>query len=168
MRALGERNCGGCRYWSEMIGRAGGGTTNTRGDTEALCLAPSGVAKGTYTTAADYCGEFAKNTHGAVDHPENGEEAMFLYETESKTTYPNGKPRFAKDGTMLDEHGNRSSMTSPTRREPNQLRAVEPPTEVAVALATNPSNVRAYTATTAEAAMIAAVIYQLPKPEEKK
>lgn len=50
-----------------------------------------------------------------------------------------------------------------TLPEPEQLRAVEPPTEVAIALATTPGNV--YTATATEAARIASVVYQLPNRE---
>lgn len=55
--------CGGCRYWSEMIARAGGGTTNPRGDTEALCLG-SGQHSGEYTTAGMTCGAFKAGPPG--------------------------------------------------------------------------------------------------------
>jgi len=109
MRTLGEHTCGGCRYWSEMIARAGSGTDNPRGETEALCLSASGPKASKYTVADFTCSSFAKNSHGAVDDPPNyGEESRAAYAADSATTYPNGKPMFAPDGTMLDENGNRS------------------------------------------------------------
>lgn len=104
----GERVCDGCRYWSEMIARAGGGTDNPRGDTEALCLA-DGPFKGKYTTAEMTCSAFARNTSGAVDEPPDyGETARDAYAREAAMRYFNGQPMFAVDGTLLDERGNRS------------------------------------------------------------
>ena len=89
----GERNCDGCRYWSDMIARAGGGTTNPRGDTEALCLAKSGHYAGRYTTAEMACDAFARDTAGKVDGPPNyGEEACEVYAAEARARYPNGTP----------------------------------------------------------------------------
>jgi hypothetical protein len=103
-----DRNCSGCRYWSEMLAQAGGGTINPRGDVEAMCLS-DGPRKGKYTTAETTCDAYAKNSHGAVDDPPNyGEESRAAYEREAATKYPNGKPMFAPDGTMLDDKGNRS------------------------------------------------------------
>jgi hypothetical protein len=63
------KKCGGCRYWSEMIARAGAGTTNRAGDTEALCLA-SGPHAGRYTTKHMTCNAFAEGL--AVDDPSAG------------------------------------------------------------------------------------------------
>lgn len=101
-RALG-RNCGGCRYWSEMIARAIGGA-----DVEAYCLGPGSPYRGHYTKGRQTCEAFAKNSHGAVDDPHRGPDAVAEYEREANTIYPNGNPVFSKDGTMLDERGNRS------------------------------------------------------------
>lgn len=50
--------CQKCRYWSEMIARAGGGTTNPTGAVEALCLSASGPKAGKYTTSAMTCSSF--------------------------------------------------------------------------------------------------------------
>ncbi len=109
MRTLGERTCGGCRYWSEMIARAGSGTDNPRGDTEALCLAASGPYAGKYTTMAKTCDSFAKNTVGAIDDPPNyGEETRAEYAKQAAATYPNGAPMYSRDGMLLDHLGNRS------------------------------------------------------------
>ena len=105
----GERNCDGCRYWSDMIARAGGGTTNPRGDIEALCLAAGGPNASKYTTAEMTCSAFARDTAGKTDAPPNfGEESRPAYEREAAAKYPSGKPMFAPDGTLLDERGNRS------------------------------------------------------------
>lgn len=103
MRAPG-RNCGGCRYWSEMIAQSVGGA-----DVEAMCLAPDGKLQGQYTIASQTCEDFAKNTAGAVDDPPDyGEAARAEYERQAKSVYPGGQPMYAKDGTMLDELGRRS------------------------------------------------------------
>jgi hypothetical protein len=92
-----------------MIARAGGGTTNPFGDTEALCLA-AGPNSGKYTTAGWTCTAFARDTAGKTDSPPNyGEESRAIYEREAAAKHPNGKPMFALDGTMLDENGNRST-----------------------------------------------------------
>lgn len=105
----GERNCDGCRFWSDMIARAGGGTTNPRGDTEALCLAKGGPNFGRYTTQDMVCTAFARDTAGKVDSPPNyGEEARMAYEAEANARHANGKPKYAPDGTMLDCRGERS------------------------------------------------------------
>lgn len=105
MRTLGSRTCGGCRYWSEMIAQAIGGR-----DVEAMCLAPEGSpCKGKYMVSSQTCTAFAKNTAGAVDDPPNyGEESCAEYEAQAAMRHPNGTPVFAKDGTMLDDKGNRS------------------------------------------------------------
>jgi len=102
MRGPG-RDCGGCRYWSEMVAMVEGS------ETKALCLAPSGVANGTYTVAGDHCGAFAKNTLGAVDDPPDyGEAVRAAYAAQAEEKHPNGAPKWAPDGTLLDDKGNRS------------------------------------------------------------
>jgi len=107
-RYAGDQVCEGCRYWSEMIARAGGGTDNPRGDTEALCLGDGPHAK-KYTTAEQTCPAFARNTHGAVDEPPDyGETARAEYAADAASRHPNGSPVFAPDGTLLDDKGNRS------------------------------------------------------------
>ncbi len=69
-RTFGEtRDCQGCRYWSEMLARAGGGTDNPRGDVEAYCLNADGPESGNYKVATDTCGGWASGHHGAVDDP---------------------------------------------------------------------------------------------------
>lgn len=99
-----ERNCSGCRYWSEMIAQSIGGR-----DVEALCLIQGGPASGKYMVGTQTCPEWAKNSHGAVDDPPNyGEATLAAYAEDAARRHPNGKPVFAKDGTMLDENGNRS------------------------------------------------------------
>ena len=104
-----DQNCSGCRYWSEMIARAGGGTDNPSGDTEALCLAPTGPFSGKYTVGSITCDSFASNKYGAVDEPPDyGETARAVYAGQAAQRYPNGAPVFAPDGTFLDESGNRS------------------------------------------------------------
>lgn len=107
MRTPGSRDCGGCRYWSEMIAQAGGGTRNPHGDLEAMCLAPSGVAANTYTRASDHCGSFAKNTLGAVDEP-GQPDVTERYAQQANMKHANGAPLYAPDGTLLDDKGNRS------------------------------------------------------------
>lgn len=105
----GERNCDGCRYWSDMIARAGGGTTNSFGDTEALCLAAAGPHSGKYTTESWTCTAFARDTAGKTDSPPSyGEAARAFYEHQATMKWANGMPMFAPDGTMLNEKGNRS------------------------------------------------------------
>lgn len=109
MAWAGERNCDGCRYWSDMIARAGGGTTNPFGDVEALCLAAAGPHAGKYTTAEWTCTAFARDSAGKTDSPPNyGEETRAAYEAEASARHKNGKPMYAPDGTMLDCKGNRS------------------------------------------------------------
>lgn len=72
------KTCNTCRYWSELISRAGGGTDNAAGDTEALCLG-AGPNNGQYTTAQKTCPAWAINSHGAVDDPNAAD-----YPTETK------------------------------------------------------------------------------------
>lgn len=99
-----ERNCSGCRYWSEMLACAQGG-----GSVEAMCLAPSGAHAGTYVFGNDQCGSFAKNTLGAVDDPPDyGESVRAAYAAQAEQRHPNGAPMWAPDGTLLDDRGNRS------------------------------------------------------------
>ncbi len=99
-----ERNCSGCRYWSEMLAQVQGG-----GSVEAMCLAASGVYAGTYVFGNDSCGSYAKNTAGAVDDPPDySEAARAAYEGQAAMKHDNGAAMFAPDGTLLDEKGNRS------------------------------------------------------------
>jgi hypothetical protein len=99
-----DRNCSGCRYWSEMIAQSIGGHA-----VEAMCLAPSGPAQGKYMVGSQTCTSFAKNTAGAVDDPPDyGEDARHLYHQQALAKHPNGAPMYAPDGTMLDDRGNRS------------------------------------------------------------
>lgn len=44
-----------CRYWSERIARAGGGTTNPTGAIEALCLNRESPHFSAYTTKRMGC-----------------------------------------------------------------------------------------------------------------
>ena len=105
----GERNCDGCRYWSDMIARAGGATTNPRGDTEALCLSKDGPHAKQYTTADQTCASFARDTYGKVDSPPDyGEHARLHYAAQAELKHGNGAPMFSPDGTLLDGSGNRS------------------------------------------------------------
>jgi hypothetical protein len=99
---IGDRNCAGCRYWSEMIAKSEGNGV------VALCLG-EGPEKGKYKRGAATCTGFARNTCGAVDDPPDyGEEVRALYAEQAALKHPNGKPMFAPDGTMLDDNGNRS------------------------------------------------------------
>lgn len=52
-----SKRCGVCRYWSEMIARAGAGTSNPGGAIEAMCTG-SGPNMGLYTTSKDSCHAF--------------------------------------------------------------------------------------------------------------
>lgn len=73
-----------------------------------MCLG-SGIMKGRYTTSRQACDAYARNNCGAVDEPPNyGEEARARYEEQAQMKYPNGAPKFAPDGTLLDDKGNRS------------------------------------------------------------
>lgn len=69
MSRTNQRDCSGCRYWSEMLARAGAGTDNPRGDLEAMCFAAAGPFAGRYTTGTETCGYFKANVDGAVDDP---------------------------------------------------------------------------------------------------
>ena len=101
---IGERNCAGCRYWSEMIAQSIGGR-----DVEAMCLNSEGPCSGKYMVGSQTCAKFARNTHGAVDDPPDyGEEVRAAYAEQAAMRHPNGAPKYAPDGTMLDEKGNRS------------------------------------------------------------
>jgi hypothetical protein len=97
-----DRNCSGCRYWSEMIAKVH--------DTAlmAMCLG-EGRLKGKYTTEEQVCEAYAKNSHGAVDDPPDyGEAARASYAAEAEMKYDNGRPKFAPDGTMMNDQGTRS------------------------------------------------------------
>jgi hypothetical protein len=86
-----------------MVARAIGG----RG-VEALCLG-TGEHAGKYTAAHQTCAAFAYDTAGRVDDPPNyGEETRAVYAAQAAERHPNGAPKYAPDGTMLDAKGNRS------------------------------------------------------------
>ena len=76
-RTFGEtRNCGGCRFWSEMIARS------IDGPIEAMCLG-EGPRKGKYTTERQTCDGWKSGHLGAVDEPPNyGEFVRAAYEAE--------------------------------------------------------------------------------------
>lgn len=102
MRTPGTRDCGGCRYWSEMIAMVQDGVL------VAMCLG-TGPYGSRYTNATTTCDAFAKNTAGAVDDPPAyGEESRAEYARQAAATHANGKPKYAPDGTLLDDKGNRS------------------------------------------------------------
>ncbi len=50
--------CESCRFWSDMIARAGACTTNPRGDVEALCLNPTSRNYSEYTVESAACDVF--------------------------------------------------------------------------------------------------------------
>lgn len=101
---IGERNCGGCRYWSEMIAQSIGGRS-----VEALCLNSAGPCSGKYVVETQTCDGFARNTFGAVDDPPDyGEEVRAAYAEQAALKHSNGKPKYAPDGTMLNDDGTRS------------------------------------------------------------
>lgn len=78
------------------------------GEVVAMCLGP-GALKQRYTTTRQTCDGFAKNSHGAVDEPPNyGEAARAAYDRQAAMKHPNGSHVFARDGTILDDNGNRS------------------------------------------------------------
>ena len=102
MRTPGTRDCGGCRYWSEMLAMVQDGALT------AMCLG-TGPHGSRYTNETTTCEAFAKNTAGAVDEPPAyGEESRAEYQRQSEMRHPNGAPKYAPDGTMLDDKGNRS------------------------------------------------------------
>lgn len=85
-----------------MIAQVEGGTLT------ALCLSTGPLAH-RYTTTRQTCEAFAHNSVGAVDDPPNyGEETRAEYERQAQMKHPNGAPMYAADGTLLDQHGNRS------------------------------------------------------------
>jgi hypothetical protein len=70
-------DCAGCRFWSEMMGRAYGG-----GPVEALCLG-SGKYASKYTTERTTCDAWKSGHLGAVDDPlDYGETTRAAYARE--------------------------------------------------------------------------------------
>ncbi len=95
-----NRDCSGCRYWSEMVACVDDLTL------KALCLAPTGKFKGKYVAERTICDSFAMNTCGAVDDPlDYGAAVRNSYDAQARAKHPNGTPMFAPDGTMLDDKG---------------------------------------------------------------
>lgn len=80
-RTMGQtKDCGGCRYWSEMVARSIGG-----GPVEALCLCDGGPLQGKYTTERRTCSAWASGHLGAWDDPPNyGEETRAAYAREEE------------------------------------------------------------------------------------
>ncbi len=77
-RTYGQtRNCGGCRFWSEMVARFHGVAI------EAMCLSPEGPRSSQYTTERATCSAWKIGHLGAVDDPPNyGEETRAAYAAE--------------------------------------------------------------------------------------
>jgi hypothetical protein len=74
-----ERNCGGCRYWSEMIAMA-----DERG-VQAMCLSAISPQAGKYTTKRTTCKDWKSGHLGAVDDPPDyGEETRAAYAAEEE------------------------------------------------------------------------------------
>lgn len=74
-----SKNCGGCRFWSEMI--AGSNSDNSA--VEAMCLAPEGPYADKYTTERMTCPSWKHGEYGAIDSPPNyGEEVQKMYAAE--------------------------------------------------------------------------------------
>ena len=87
MRTYGaSKNCGGCRYWSEMLAMCDGG-----GPVKAMCLADGGPLSGKYVTAQRSCTAWKSGHYGAVDDPPNyGAEVRPLYEAEERGAVARG------------------------------------------------------------------------------
>lgn len=59
-----NKNCGGCRYWSELLAQAVGG-----GPLEAYCLAEDGPDGGKYTQERHHCDAYEDAFGCAIDTP---------------------------------------------------------------------------------------------------
>lgn len=65
-RTYGEtRDCKGCRYWSEMVAKAGGEHLTV----VALCLSRDSDRKGTYQPGSARCTAWSSGHLGAIDEP---------------------------------------------------------------------------------------------------
>lgn len=72
-----NRDCSGCRYWSEMVAMA------DEDGLKALCLNAASPKNGNYTTERMTCPEWKPNTLGAVDDPPDyGASVRAAYERE--------------------------------------------------------------------------------------
>jgi hypothetical protein len=71
--------CETCRWWSERCAQALGA-----GPIEALCLAQDGPKSMNYTRANDTCPAWRINSHGAIDDPYCGEDAVARYAQEDE------------------------------------------------------------------------------------
>lgn len=80
-RTYGEtKNCKGCRYWSEMLAQAVGGS-----GVQAMCLSDGGALAGKYTSGHMTCDAWKPGHLGAVDDPPNyGEETRAAYAEEER------------------------------------------------------------------------------------
>jgi len=70
----GTQNCGGCRYWSELLAMA------DETGVKAMCLSSDSRFARTYTTRRQVCAQWAEGSLGAVDDPDWGD--MVPYENE--------------------------------------------------------------------------------------
>lgn len=94
-----ERNCSGCRFWSEMVAQAG------PNGMEALCLG-EGSSAGKYVTLRHSCEAWKLNSFGSVDEPPDcGEIVRESYRATEGMRWSNGAPLCAPDGTGLDRDG---------------------------------------------------------------
>jgi hypothetical protein len=64
------------------IGRRWSPEQSKGGLVEALCLAGDSPDDGRYTRASDRCQAWKLNSHGAIDDPHCGDEAVALYAEE--------------------------------------------------------------------------------------
>jgi hypothetical protein len=69
-----KENCKSCQFWSETIARAA-----TDLAVEAVCLADNSPRRGRYVRSEDRCQAWARNSHGAIDDPHCGNEAVEFY-----------------------------------------------------------------------------------------
>lgn len=58
-----KRDCGNCRYWSEMIAMSDGRFL------KAMCLSSTGPLREIYTTVSQVCSDWASGHDGAIDDP---------------------------------------------------------------------------------------------------
>ncbi len=66
-RSWGQtRDCKGCRFWSEMVARAGGGMSV---QAMCLCLSQNSPNHLRYTSGATSCGAWLPGDLGAIDSP---------------------------------------------------------------------------------------------------
>jgi hypothetical protein len=75
-----KKDCGNCRYWSQMVAQSIG-----CGPIEALCLSPDSSWHSKYVRGTFLCVHWASDHHGKVDDPPNyGEQSRAAYEAEEQ------------------------------------------------------------------------------------